>query len=121
MKIHLSTALILFPLAGIICWLNLIPYSWFSFLLDDGFLENPYPTPELGPIAQQFFIRGWPIPPTVIFPIHGLAQHANLSDVWLIWIFDLIVSSATIFGVWVFMEWRISKKAKKRGQCAAAD
>lgn len=66
--VHITTAILLTQLAGILLWANLRP-TWEEFGGD--------PPTDLDPITKAMFFRGWPLSPCMFCLFHGMKFHCS--------------------------------------------
>jgi hypothetical protein len=69
-RVHLSTAVILTLVTGILLWANLRPTGWQEEFIADT------PT-DLDAITQSMFWRGWPLSPCMVSLFHGMKFHSD--------------------------------------------
>ena len=105
-KIHLPTALILLPLAGILCALNL-QYRTVLGELD-------LPPPDLRPVGRLLFFRGWPLAPAHVCIIHGMEFHPEEDFMcWGALVFDAVLCLSIFGGTAVVFECYLRTKNRK--------
>src|SRR4051795_1558728 len=69
--VHLTTAILLTLLTGILLWANLRPTGWQREL---GGVESPM---ETDPITRAMFWRVWPLSPFIFCFVHGMKFHLD--------------------------------------------
>jgi hypothetical protein len=69
--VHLTTAILLTLLTGILLWANLRPTGWQG---EFGGVDSPM---ELDSITKAMFWRGWPISPCMVCLVHGMKFHPS--------------------------------------------
>jgi hypothetical protein len=72
--VHVTTAILLTLLTGILLWANLRPTGWQEEL---GGLATPG---ELDPITKAMFWRGWPLSPCMVCLFHGGRFHPGFIE-----------------------------------------
>lgn len=91
-KIHLATALVLVATAALLAWGNL---QVSRFTQD---FNNDVP-PDVDPVTQYFFYRGWPLSPCWFCMIRSMRFRADGFPLFLVLVFDLAAAQLVLYAV----------------------
>jgi hypothetical protein len=72
------------------------------------------PPESYGPVAASLFMRGWPISPWMICPIHGMKMHPEETFVWVAFIIDAAPAMIALLIVGTIVEWSARALGRRR-------
>ncbi|MHB1559986.1 MAG: hypothetical protein ACYC61_21250 [Isosphaeraceae bacterium] len=110
---HLATAMVLVATAALLAWANL----QVSRAARDFNYDVP---PDVDPVTQYFFYRGWPLSPCWFCLVHGMRFHAAF-PLFLVLVFDLAVAQLALFAVARVGNWTIERLRRRRARFSSLE
>lgn len=111
---HLATAMVLVATAALLAWANL----QVSRAARDFNYDVP---PDVDPVTQYFFYRGWPLSPCWFCMTRHMQFRADGFPLFLVLVFDLAVAQLALFAVARLCHWTIERLRRRRARFSSSE